>query len=187
MVEGMIVMKTAAQFALLSSGWFLLIGLLTGVWKYRHVMASDEGVAPTYVNIAHRASLLYAFASIVMFELVLLSPFSPIVEVVAVAAPVAFFTFAVASYVLNGRTRLTDNMFRDPPKPSVLKLAMWGLIIAEIGGVTVLVAGFVSTSVETLTVGVFVATVLVGILVLFAVLLGYGVLPFVLKTVVHPR
>jgi hypothetical protein len=79
-------MKVAAQFALLTSGWFLLIGFLTGVWKYRHVMASDEGTAPTYVNIAHRASLLYAFAAIVMFELVLRSPFSPVVEVVAVAS-----------------------------------------------------------------------------------------------------
>lgn len=180
-------MKLAAQFALLSGGWFLLVGLLTGVWKYRHMMASGDGTAPTYVNVAHRASLLYAFASIVMFELVLRSPFSPAVELVAVAAPVAFFTFAVASYVLNGRTRLTDNMFRDPPNPRVLKLAMWGLIVAEIGGVGLLVTGFVSTSVETATAVAFLATVLLGVLVLFGVLLGYGVLPFVLRTVVDPR
>lgn len=180
-------MKLAAQFALLSSGWFLLIGLVTGVWKYRHMMASDEGTAPFYVNIAHRAALLYAFASIVILELVLRSPFSPIVEMVAVAAPVAFFTFAVASYVLNGRTRRTDNIFRDSPKPSVLKRAMWGLIIAEIGGVSILVAGFVSTSIEPITAVAFVATVLVGILMIVAVLLGYGVLPSVLKAVVNPR
>lgn len=78
-------------------------------------------------------------------------------------------------------------MFRDPPDPSVLTLAMWTLIVAEIGGVAVLVAGFVSTSVEPVTAVVFLATVLAGILVLIAVLIGYGVLPFVLRTVVDPR
>ena len=179
-------MKVAAQFALLSSSWFLLVGLLTGVWKYRHAMASEDGTAPTYVDVAHRASLLYAFASIVLFELVLRSPFTPYVELVAVAAPVAFFTFAVASYVLNGRTRLTDNMFRDPPNSTVLRAAMWGLILAEIGGVGVLVAGFVSTSVDAPTAGAFVATVVLGVLVLVAVLFAYGVLPFVARAVVRP-
>lgn len=180
-------MKIAAQFALLSAGGFLLTGLVTGVWKYRHMIGSDEGTAPTYVNIAHRAALLYAFASIVLFELVLRSPFSPMIELVAVAAPVAFFTFAVASYVLNGRTRLTDNMFRDPPKQNVLRLAMWGLILAEIGGVTILMVGFMSTTVEPLSAVAFATTVGAGILVLVAVLRGYGVLPFVLKTVINPR
>ncbi len=149
-------------------------------------MASDEGNAPTYVNIAHRAALLYSFASIVMFELVLRSPFSPIVELGAVVAPVVFFMFAVSSYLLNGRTQITDNQFRDPPKPNVLRASMWALIISEIGGITVLVVGFVITSLEPITAGVFLTAILVGILALLSVLYGYGVLSFMLRAVVNP-
>lgn len=174
-------MKLAAQFALLSSGGFLLAGLVTGVWKYRHMMTSDEGMAPNYVNIAHRAALLYSFASLVLFELVTRSPFSQSVELLAVAAPVAFFTFATSSYVLNGRAQLTDNQFRSPPNPKVLRAAMWALIVAEFGGVAVLLAGFVSTSVTGVALGAFGLSIAVGVLLLLTVLMGQGVLSPVLK------
>lgn len=174
-------MKLAAQFALLSSGGFLLTGLLTGIWKYRHMIASDEGAAPNYVNIAHRAALLYSFASIVLFELVLRSPFPQSVELLAVAAPVAFFTFATSSYILNGRAQLTDNQFRSPPKPDVLRAAMWTLIAAEVGGIGVLVAGFVSTSVTGIALVAFGITIAVGLLILLAALFGQGVLSPVLN------
>jgi hypothetical protein len=35
--------------------------ILTGVWKYRHMLLSDGHVAPVYVDTAHRAALLYTF------------------------------------------------------------------------------------------------------------------------------
>lgn len=178
-------MKLAAQFALLSSGGFLLTGLLTGVWKYRHVFTSTDGTAPTYVNIAHRAALLYAFASLVMFELVLRSPFSQSVELLAVAGPVAFFTFATASYVLMGVSRVTDNQFRNPRDPTALRAGMWALIIAEVGGIGLLTAGFVSTSVTGTTLVTFSLTVAFGILALLAVLRWQGVLSHVLKSAVE--
>lgn len=174
-------MKLAAQFALLASGVFLFTGLLTGVWKYRHMFESDDGIAPNYVNIAHRAALLYAFASIVLFELVLRSPFPESVELMAVAAPVAFFTYATSNYILMGRAKLTDNVFRNPTKPSVLRGGMWGLIAAEVGGIGILLAGFVSTSVSGFALLTFGVTILIGVLLLFATVFAQGVLSIVLK------
>ena len=53
---------TAPRFCLDSAGIFFLTGLLTGAWKYLHILRSAEGRAPPYVDVAHRASLLYAFA-----------------------------------------------------------------------------------------------------------------------------
>lgn len=155
-------MKFAAQFGLLSSGGFLLVGLITGVWKYRHMMASDDGTAPRYVNIAHRASLLYAFASLVLMELVLRSPFTPAIELGAVAAPVLFFSVAVSTYVAQGLTRQTDNMLRDPPVPRLQRPLMWSLVVAELGGASLLVAGFVTGSAALLAVVALVLTLLAG-------------------------
>ena len=140
-------MRSAELLALFASGGFLLIGLLTGVWKYRYMMGSDEGTAPTYVNIAHRAALLYSFASIVIYEFVQLSPFTAAVNLVAVGAPITFFAVAVGSYITHGLLGDTDNQSRDSGivGPTVLRGVMWALIIAEIGGVSLLLVGAVQT------------------------------------------
>lgn len=135
-------MSPAATLALGASGGFLLVGLLTGTWKYRQMMASPDGTAPTYVNVAHRASLLYSFASLVIFQLVRVSPLPGTVDLVAVAAPLAFFAVAVGAYVVHGIRRETDNQFRDPERPTLLRTTMWALIVAEVGGVSVLLVGF---------------------------------------------
>lgn len=133
--------------ALFASGGFLLTGLVTGVWKYWHMMGSDEGTAPTYVDIAHRAALLYSFASIVIYEFVQLSPFSETANLIAVVAPISFFALAVGSYVTHGVVGDTDNQFRDSGiiDPTVLRGVMWALIVAEIGGVTLLFIGAIQT------------------------------------------
>lgn len=140
-------MKLAAILALFASGGFLLTGLVTGVWKYRYMMGSDEGTAPTYVNIAHRAALLYSFASIVIYEFVRLSPFSVPVNLIAVVAPVTFFAIAVGSYIAHGVIGDTDNQFRDSGMitPAMLRGVMWALIVAEIGGFLVLFIGAAQT------------------------------------------
>lgn len=174
-------MKLAAQVALLASGGFLLTGLMTGVWKYRHMIASDDGTAPNYVNIAHRAALLYSFASVVLFELVIRSPFSAGVELFTVAAPVAFFTVATSSYILNGVTRVTDNQFRDTPNPGLLRAGMWALIIAEVGGISVLFTGFLSTSVSGMGLAVFVVATTCGILFVLAGMVRQGVVSPILR------
>jgi len=59
-------LSPASKVALLFSGLFLLNGMVTGVWKYAKIMASPEHTAPVYVDIAHRTSFFYSFASLVI-------------------------------------------------------------------------------------------------------------------------
>lgn len=140
-------MTVADILALFASGGFLLTGLVTGVWKYWHMMGSDEGTAPTYVDIAHRAALLYSFASLVIYEFVQLSPYSLIVNLIAVGAPISFFALAVGSYITHGILGDTDNQFRDSGviNPTVLRSVMGALIVAEIGGFSLLFVGAIQT------------------------------------------
>ncbi len=64
---------TADQWALWGCGIFFLVGLLTGAWKYVQVANSEKARAHYYVDIAHRASLMYAFACLVLERFALLS------------------------------------------------------------------------------------------------------------------
>ena len=57
-------LSLAVKISLLVSGLFLLNGMITGVWKYSCIMSSPEHKAPVYVDIAHRASFFYSFASL---------------------------------------------------------------------------------------------------------------------------
>jgi hypothetical protein len=138
--------------ALLGSGGFLLFGLLTGVWKYRHMWRSADAEAPFYVDTAHRASLLYAFAALVIYEFATFSPYGTTATTAAVAVPLFFFAAAVASYVVHGLLRDTDNQFRAPYRlgdrelpPWVVNGAMWLLVVGEIGGFGVLFVGFLQS------------------------------------------
>ena len=136
-------MPAAVKLCLAASGLFLLSGLITGVWKYRHIVRSPERRAPVYVDIAHRASLMYSFAALVMMELVSVSPYSESLQLWATGVPIFFFAAAIASYLWHGFLNDTDNQFREPT--SFLSWGMLLLIVGEIGGIAVLVWGFVST------------------------------------------
>ena len=59
-------METAESLAIVSAGAFFLTGLITGVWKYKKIMASENGQAHPYEDICHRSSLMYAFAAILL-------------------------------------------------------------------------------------------------------------------------
>ena len=48
---------------LTAAGLVFLWALVLGVWKYRQMAASPEGLAHPYVDTAHRAALLYSFAT----------------------------------------------------------------------------------------------------------------------------
>ena len=61
----------------------------------------------------------------------------------AAGALVVFFTAAVVGYNVQGLRKQTDNQFRDGDGPPGLHAFMWVLIAAEIGGLVVLLAGFV--------------------------------------------
>ncbi len=136
------------NLALLSCGMFFIFGLITGLWKYRGMITSDAGHAPAYVDICHRASLMYAFACLVLAEFARLSCWSAEVNLAAVAVPVTFFAAAVASYALHGMLNDTDNQLRRPHKigehpvhGSVVSIFIYALAIGEFGGFAVLFAG----------------------------------------------
>lgn len=145
-------MLTAGKLALLACGIFFLTGLLTGVWKYLRIWKSPTAEAPRYVSVAHQASLLYAFAALVLFQFLQFSPYSETVNIAAVALPVLFFALAIASYVAHAIAGDTDNQFRKPYgfgrvriPPALFHVFVWLLIAAELGGFLVLFAGFLQT------------------------------------------
>ncbi len=139
---------SAERFALLSAGVFLLTGMLAGIWKYWHMARSASASAPVYVDICHRTALLYAFACLVLQQLALNSSLSPIVNLAAVVIPIVFFALAVLSYAIHGVLQDTDNQLRKPHvlgsrtlSPWLLRGFMLLLIVGEIGGTSVLIAG----------------------------------------------
>jgi hypothetical protein len=127
---------------LLAAGLIFLWALVLGVWKYRQIAASPEAQAHPYVDIAHRAALLYSFATLLIAVFVELSDWSTLVNTIAAFGPIAFFVAAIAGYCIHGWRRDTDNQFRDPVRGT--HAFMWALIVVEIGGFAVLVAGFVA-------------------------------------------
>ncbi|OBK95714.1 hypothetical protein A5645_12210 [Mycobacterium asiaticum] len=129
------------KLTLLAAGLIFLLALGLGVWKYRQIMVSENHQAHPYVDIAHRAALLYAFATLLFAAFVELSAWPVWVNLVATMVAVFFFVAAIGSYILHGARRDTENQF-DPPLPGT-RLAMASLIVGEIGGFAVVLAGFV--------------------------------------------
>jgi hypothetical protein len=143
---------TSVQFAQLGCGGFFTVGLLTGFWKYRAMVTSADGVAPVYVDICHRAALMYAFACLVLAEFARSSAWSDSINTVAVIVPMAFFASAVLIYGVHGVLRDTDNQMRRPHRLGkrhvhgrVLSAYIYLLISGELGGFIVLLSGFVQT------------------------------------------
>ena len=136
-------MPLAVKISLLFSGLFLLTGMLTGVWKYAKIMSSPEHKAPVYVDIAHRTALLYSFASLVIAKLVEFSPFEAILQIVIVAIPLLYFALTVTGYIKEGLRDKTENMFSE--RNFITTWFMYGLIAGEIGGVVLLLGGFIYT------------------------------------------
>ena len=127
---------------LAAAGLMFLWALGLGVLKYRQMAASPAGLAHPYTDTAHRAALLYSFALLLVATFVELSAFSTLVNLLAAGALTFFFAAAVVGYMVHGLRQDTDNQFRDPV-PGTHPF-MWALIVGEIGGVAVLVAGFVA-------------------------------------------
>lgn len=145
-------MAPSLLFTYTACGIFFLTGLTTGIWKYYHIHASEDAQAPVYVDIAHRSSLMYSFAALVLAKFVELSPYSETVNFWAAAAPIAFFALAISTYVIHGVLRDTDNQMKRPHTLGAFTLPNWvvitfmvSLIIAEIGGFGVLFVGYLST------------------------------------------
>jgi hypothetical protein len=136
-------MTLAIKISLLFSGLFLLSGMLTGIWKYAKIMSSPEHRAPVYVDIAHRTSFFYSFASLVIAKLIEFSPFNEFWQILIVAAPLSYFAFTVIGYMKEGFLNRTENIFTE--RNFITTWFMYGLIIAEIGGLILILGGFIYT------------------------------------------
>lgn len=146
----MLVLTTATQWAIVFSGIFLWIGMLTGVWKYLQIRRSVQGRAHYYVDIAHRSSLLYAAASLILAVLSTFSVLSDFVALVCVLANLFYFAMSVLIYIVHGLLQDTTNQFKQPHRLGTLTLPAWcmsvmmlSLIVAELGATTVLLLGTV--------------------------------------------
>jgi hypothetical protein len=144
--------EPAVRLCVVASGAFFLAALLTGAWKYFEIERSDQAVAPVYVDIAHRAALLYSFAALLLAAFAGLSAWPATVDLIAAALPLAFFALAIGGYIVHGVLRDTDNQFVRPHRIGRMRLPrhgiaafMWGLMAAEIGGFAVLFAGALQT------------------------------------------
>ncbi|OBG73501.1 MULTISPECIES: hypothetical protein [unclassified Mycobacterium] len=130
------------KLTLLAAGLIFLLALLLGVWKYRQMMVSDDHRAHPYVDIAHRAALLYSFATLLLAVFVELSAWAAWVNLAAAGVVVFFFVAAILSYVAHGARRDTVNQFDGADRSLAVAMAL--LIAGEVGGFGVLLCGFVA-------------------------------------------
>lgn len=125
---------------LLANAVMFLCALLLGVWKYSQIAGSEEHTSHVYTDIAHRTALFYSFALLLIATFVELSGFSSLVNLLAAGAMTLYFFASVAIYSIHGWREDTDNQFRDAVRGT--HAYMITLILAEIGGWLVLIAGF---------------------------------------------
>ncbi len=132
----------APRIALIASGIFFMAGLLTGVWKYLCMRRHQTAEAPHYVNTAHHAALMYAFAAQLLAVFAATSAFPDTVNTIAVIFPLLFFAIAIFHYINLGLTTQSNNSMRDSANRAKDYLMLNILAAAEIGGFSVLLFGF---------------------------------------------
>ncbi|MEO8701926.1 MAG: hypothetical protein ABI867_17915 [Kofleriaceae bacterium] len=140
---------TAQDFCLASAGGFFITGLLSGAWKYIAITRSLEAKSPVYVDFAHRASLLYAFACGLIATFCARSSFSERVNLTASIVLVTYFGLSVFGYLVHAALRDTDNQLQRPHRlgsktiPNAAMLVfMLSLIVAEVAAFSVIFAGW---------------------------------------------
>ncbi|HMV36412.1 MAG TPA: hypothetical protein PKM44_06205 [Turneriella sp.] len=141
-------MSLAEKTAITSAVFLFIVGLVTGIWKYAAIVRSDKAAAPVYVDVLHRATLMYSFACMILYALAGLSVYPDSVNTAAVLSVVVFFVFANGTYLVHALLKDTDNQFEKPYRigswqmPKVLfHGSMFALIAGELGGTLVLAVG----------------------------------------------
>ena len=136
-------------------GAFFLTGLLSGAWKYAHIRRSADARAPLYVDLAHRAALLYAFAGALLSRLCEHNAWSNTVNLRAAVVLQVFFAVSVGGYVLHGALGDTDNQFHRPHRlgrrsiPAASMTTFMALLIAaEISAFLVVFSGYLVAAVR---------------------------------------
>ncbi|MCX8558816.1 hypothetical protein ACJEIK_27975 [Mycobacterium sp. SMC-16] len=135
------VLGTATAVTLFAAGLIFLLALVLGIWKYRQMAVNPDHLAHPYVDIAHRAALMYSFATLLVAVFVQLSAWPAWVNLTAAMVLVFFFVVAIAAYIQHGFRQDTTNQFEHPS--GSLHAGMLALILGEVGGFLVLLAGFV--------------------------------------------
>ena len=106
----------------MAAGLIFLLALVLGVWKYRQILVVAGSPRHPYVDIAHRAALLYSFATLLVAVFVQFSAWPAWVNLTAAMIVVFFFVAAILSYIAHGLRRDTDNQFENPDR--ALEVAM---------------------------------------------------------------
>lgn len=137
-------MTTATFVALLFCGLFFLTSLLVGIVKWQGMMQGPEHKAHVYIDIAHRAGLLYSFACLVLVKFLEYSPYPEWLNVIATLLPLLFFVAAISTYLRLGFSKETENQFTQKNFRTTTGMVL--LILAEIGGFGLLFVGFLYTA-----------------------------------------
>lgn len=132
-------MSVTQQFSVVATGAIFLTALLTGVWKWRHMLNSATHLAPPYVDIAHRSALIYSFAGLLVWHFAGWSVWPDAVNLVGAILLFAFFVIAVATYIGLGYRNQTDNQFKQRSFATTTGTLV--LALAEIAGFLILFSG----------------------------------------------
>jgi hypothetical protein len=146
--KGMLILTSATKLAIIFSGIFLWVGMLTGVWKYYQIRNTELARAHYYVDIAHRSSLLYAAASLILAALSYFTSLSDSLSLFCVVANLFFFSMSILVYIIHGMLKDTTNQFKQPHKLGQWSIPRWcmtflmlSLIMVELGATAVLLLG----------------------------------------------
>lgn len=129
------------ELTLLAAGLLFFGALALGVVKYAQMVRAADHLAHPYIDTAHRAALMYSFATLLVAVFVELSAWSAAVNLASAGILVFFFVAAIASYTYHGLARDTVNQFEGGGP--ALRAFMIALIAGEMGAFGVLLAGFV--------------------------------------------
>ncbi|MFC7293482.1 hypothetical protein [Marinobacter aromaticivorans] len=147
-MEATEVMTLAEKLCLTAAFVFFMTGLLTGIWKYWCMARSPKAAAPRYVDIAHRSSLMYSFAAVLLGWLASHSVHPDWLNTLGAVCALGFFALAIGTYIVHGFLRDTSNQLRKPYKLGASTLPSWmvhgfmvALIVAEVGGSLILGTG----------------------------------------------
>lgn len=147
MFEGL---EWSVKLGIIFSAFYLWVGMLTGVWKYVQISQSKQARAHYYVDIAHRSSLLYAPATLILAVMAYFSIWSEQTNLICMVINLIFFSFSILSYILHGILQDTTNQFKQPHQlgryqlPTlIMRILMVFLVIGEVGATTVLLVGLI--------------------------------------------
>ncbi len=129
------------KILILFAGVFLLVGMLTGVWKYATIMKSEASKSSMYVDIAHRNALLFSFACLVMAKLMEFNPFSSAIQLTIVLIPLFYFSLTTINQIKEGLAGRTETIFKD--RNFSTTWFTYGLIVGEVGSISLMIVGFV--------------------------------------------